>query len=177
MGKYVKTLSKSSLWGVDLLIFVTLGTQDKPFPRLLEKIENEIKCGNIKEKVIVQAGHTKFESEYMQILGMLTMEEYQQYMKECDLLITHGGVGSIFDALKLGKKIIACPRLKKYNEHLNDHQIQLIEAFQEKGYLLAYNENNLLSDVLNESKKKKPIHYKTNNHKMVKIITDFIENN
>lgn len=159
------------------MIFVTLGTQDKPFPRLLEKIEEQIKKGNIKEEVIVQAGYTKFESKYMKILGMIPMEEYNEYMKKCDLLITHGGVGSIFDALKLGKKIIGCPRLKKYGEHLNDHQIQLIESFHEKGYLLAYNEEDDLAEILKKVKKMKPIKYKSNNQKMLDIITNFIENN
>ena len=177
MGRDVKTLSKSCIWGVDLLIFVALGTQDKPFYRLLKDVEKQIQCGNIKEEVIVQAGHTKFESEYMKVFGMLSMDEYQEYMKKCDLLITHGGVGSIFDAMKLGKKIIASPRLKKYKEHLNDHQIELVDAFDEKGYVLAYREGDDLGEILQKIKKKRVKKYKPDNQRMLSLITEFIENN
>lgn len=177
MGKYVKTLSKGCLWGVDLLIFVTLGTQDKPFTRLLKAIDGAIQEGIIKEPVIVQAGHTKYESSHMTILGMLSMEEYHHYMEKCDLLITHGGVGSIFDALKLGKKIIASPRLKKYGEHVNDHQIQLIDAFEEKNFLIAYREHDDFANIYVQAVHMNPVKYVQNNQKMISIVQNFIENN
>ncbi len=177
MGEYVKPLSKSCLWGVDLLIFVTLGTQDKPFPRLIKLVEEQIEKGNIKEEVVVQAGHTHFESTKMKILGMIPMEEYQKYMNDCDLLITHGGVGSIFDAMKLGKKIIATPRLKKYNEHVNDHQKELLSSFSKEGYLLVYNEGDSFEEILKKSKTFKFKKYKSNNNKMIELITNFIEEN
>ena len=103
------------------MIFVTLGTQDKGFPRLLEAIEEAIENKYIKEKVIVQAGYTEFESKNMEIYKLLPMDKFDDYMKKCDLLITHAGVGSIMSGLKFNKKIIAAPRLEKYGEHTNDH--------------------------------------------------------
>lgn len=99
------------------MIFVTLGTQDKGFPRLLEAIEEAIENKYIKEKVIVQAGYTEFESNNMEIYKLLPMDKFDDYMKKCDLLITHAGVGSIMSGLKFNKKIIAAPRLEKYGEH------------------------------------------------------------
>ena len=111
------------------MIFVTLGTQDKAFTRLLEMIDKEITNGNIKEKVIVQAGFTKYNTKNMQIFSLLDKDDFDKYIKDCDLLITHGGVGSILTGLKNNKKVIACPRLAKYNEHMNDHQKQIIERF------------------------------------------------
>ena len=59
------------------------------------------------------------------------------FIGKADYIITHGGVGTITDALKLGKKIIAVPRLSKYKEHVNDHQLQIIENFSEKGFIVG----------------------------------------
>ena len=81
------------------MILVTLGTQDKSFVRLLEAIEKEINNGNIKDKVIVQAGYTKFESKNMVIYDLIPYEKFDKLVKECDLLITHGGVASILNGI------------------------------------------------------------------------------
>lgn len=159
------------------MIFVTLGTQDKQFTRLLNDIEKEIEKGNIKEKVIVQAGHTKYDSNNMQIFDLLDKDDFDKYIKECDLLITHGGVGSIITGLKNDKKVIACPRLAKYNEHMNDHQKQIIERFTESGYIIPYNEGDDLEKVINKSKTFKPTKYKSNTVNMIKTIKSFIDNN
>ena len=159
------------------MIFVTLGTQDKSFKRLLENIDKEIEKGNIKDKVVVQAGYTKYNSKNMCIFDLLDKDDFDKYVKECDLLITHGGVGSILTGLKNNKKVIACPRLYKYNEHMNDHQIQIIERFTESGYILPYNENDDLGKIIKQVPKFKPNKYITNTKNMIKIIKDYIDNN
>ena len=119
------------------MIFVTLGTHDKPFYRLLDALEKEIKNNNIKDKVVVQAGATKFKSEYMQIFDLISMQEFDDLVSKCDLLITHGGVGSIMTGLKKGKKVIACARLAKYMEVVNDHQKQIINNFVKTVYIIV----------------------------------------
>ena len=159
------------------MIFVTLGTQDKSFKRLLQGIDECIASGIIKDKVIVQAGYTKYDSKNMKIFDLLDKEEFDKYIRECDLLITHGGVGSILTGLKNDKIVIASPRLAKYNEHMNDHQIQIVSRFSEMGYILAYNEGDNLKDILIKSKKFKPKKYVSNTDKMIKIIKDFIAKN
>ena len=67
------------------MIFVILGTQDKPFTRLLKALEKEIKKGNITEPVIVQAGSTIFKSKYMEIHDYLDMKTFNDYIKKCDM--------------------------------------------------------------------------------------------
>ena len=64
------------------MILVTLGTQDKSFVRLLKAIDREIKKGNIKEKVVVQAGYTKYNSKNMEIFDLTTPDEIDKLMKE-----------------------------------------------------------------------------------------------
>ena len=161
------------------MILVTLGTQDKAFVRLLQNIDNEIKKGNIKEKVIVQAGYsiTKYQSDNMEMFDLIDREEFNKLVDECSLLITHGGVGSILTGLQKNKKVIAMPRLAKYKEHINDHQVQIVNEFSKKGYILAYNENDKLSDILEKAKKFKPEKYVSNTDNLIKIIKDFIDNN
>jgi len=157
------------------MIFVTLGTQDKKFVRLLNDIQSEIDRGNIKEVVVVQSGFTKYKSDDMKIFDLLDKDKFDKYIKECDLLITHGGVGSILTGLKNNKKVIACPRLAKYKEHINDHQVQIIDKFSQAGYLLAYNEGDNLGDIILKSHKFKPKKYKSNTNKMISIIQNFID--
>ena len=158
------------------MILVTLGTQDKTFPRLLKIIQEQIDKGNIKDKVIVQAGNTKFESKDMEILGLIDRDYFAELIKECDILITHGGVGSIINGLKNSKKIIAAPRLAKYGEHTNDHQVQIIEKFADSGFILPLYENDCLDKVLKDIKKFKPKKYKSNTNNMIKLIEDYIDN-
>ena len=111
------------------MILITLGTQDKPFTRLLVEVDRQIELGNIKDKVVVQAGYTKYNSKNMEIFDLIDRDKFSELIASCDLLITHGGVGSILTGLKNKKKVIAVPRLSKYGEHMNDHQIQIIDHF------------------------------------------------
>ena len=124
------------------MILVMLGTQNNSFHRLLEKIQEMIDKKVINEKVIVQAGRTKFESKDMEILGIVPEEKLKELIEKADLIITHGGVGSIVTALKMHKKVIAVPRLSGFNEHVNDHQIQIVDTFDKQGLLIRRNRTN-----------------------------------
>ena len=159
------------------MILITLGTQDKEFKRLLDMVQKEINNGNIKDKVVVQAGHTKYESKDMEIFDLIDREKFSNLISECDILITHGGVGSIITGLQKEKKVIVAPRLAKYNEHMNDHQMQITENFSKKGYILPLYENDDLGKVLKKVEKFKPNKFKSNTKKMIKIVSDFIDNN
>lgn len=157
------------------MILVTLGTQDKSFKRLLEAIDRQVELGNIKDKIVVQAGCTKYESKNMEIFDLIPMEKFDDLIKSCDLLITHGGVGSIITGLKNDKKVIAAARLEKYKEHTNDHQLQIIENFSNDGYILGLDNFDELDKVLEKAKTFKPKKYISNTDKMIKIIEDFID--
>ena len=144
------------------MVFVTVGTQDKPFKRLLDLVQKAIDA-KIFDDVIVQAGCTLYKSNNMKIYDLLSQDEYEEYIKKCDLLITHGGVGNILTGLKYNKKIIAVPRLAELSEHTNNHQRQIVNKFAEEGYILKCDLNDDFNNVLNESKKFKPKEYEFNN--------------
>lgn len=176
MGIDVKTISQSRLWGVDFpMIFVILGTQDKDFSRLLKEIDRLIKEKKITEKVIVQAGTTKYQSKNMKIFDLLPMTEFNRFIGKADLIITHGGVGSIMNSLKKGKKVIAVPRLKKYGEHTNDHQLQIVKEFSRQGYVIPCLKMSQLGDCIEKSKTFQPKRYKSNNKKMLELIEEVIQ--
>lgn len=157
------------------MIFVTLGTQDKQFSRLLEAVQKQIEKGNIKEKVVVQAGLTKFESKDMKIYDLISQEDFEKYVKDCNLLITHGGVGNIFTGLNLGKKVIVVPRLAKYGEHHNDHQLQIADKFCEEGYILKVDDVDDLDKIIRQSEKFTPRKYKSNNKYFCKCLKEQLD--
>lgn len=157
------------------MVFVCLGTNDKSFVRLLEEVDKQINVGNIKDEVVVQAGCTKYTSSNMTIVDLMSMREFSGYIKKCDLLICHGGVGTILDGLKNNKKIIAFPRLSKYGEHVNDHQVEIINEFYNSGYILTGDVDDL-DKLLIKSKDFEVKKYKSNNYKFNKIIIDYIDN-
>lgn len=159
------------------MILVTLGTQDKSFKRLLDAIQKQIDLGNIKDKVVVQAGCTKYQSKYMEIFNLIDRDEFSKLIKECDLLITHGGVGSILTGLKNDKKVIAAARLEEYKEHTNNHQLEIIEKFVDSGYILELKDFDKLDEVLKKTKNFKPKKYKSNTTEMIKLISNYIDNN
>ena len=159
------------------MILVTLGTQDKTFGRLLEAIQAQIDQGNIKDRIVVQAGSTKFESKDMEIFDLIDRENFSSMIAECDLLITHGGVGSIINGLKNNKKIIAAPRLEKYNEHTNDHQLQIIEKFSDSGFILPLYDFDTLGTLINSIDSFTPKKYTSNTENMVNLIANYIDNN
>lgn len=153
------------------MILVTLGTQDKKFYRLLDMIQEEKDNGNIKDEIIVQAGYSSdYKSDDMKIIDLIPIDEFEELVKKCDFLITHGGVGSIITGLKHHKKVIAVPRLKKYKEHTNDHQVQIVDNFVNDGYILKLDENDKLYKVLKNMKNFIPKKYESNNNSFIKML-------
>ena len=157
------------------MILVMLGTQNNSFYRLLEEIDKLIKKEIIQEKVIVQAGYTKYETPNMEIFDLIPKEELKQYQQEARLIITHGGAGSIITSLQYGKKVIAVPRKHEYGEHVNNHQEEIVELFNSKGYIIGTNGVEELEQAIEKAKNFKPVQYKSDNHKMLQIIENFID--
>lgn len=158
------------------MILVLLGTQNNSFYRLLKEIDRLIEIGEIQEEVIVQAGHTKYQSEKMEILDFVCYEKLEELEEKADLIITHGGVGSILLSIKKGKKVIAIPRHHEYQEHVNNHQKEIVDLFNEKEYIIGIQAIEELQKALKQVKVFQPKKYQQNNDKMLKIIENFIDN-
>lgn len=156
------------------MVFVTLGTQDKEFPRLLKEVEKLIDKGIINEEVVAQVGSTNYSSDKIKVVDYLSRNEVLNYIKNSKFVITHGGVGTIIDSINLGKKVIAVPRLKKYKEHVNDHQLEIVNEFSKLGFIL--NGSNL-EQAIYKLDSFIPKKYKSNNSNFVELIDNYINNN
>src|SRR5690625_1443437 len=141
------------------MIFVTLGTAKWEFKRPLIEIETAIKSGNIKEDVIVQGGSTNFISCEMETVPYFTQHEMQQLYTNARLIISQGGTGSVIKGVKMNKKMIVVPRLKKYREHIDDHQLEITKEFEKKNYIIGWYEKSSLISLLNKAKDFKPSYY------------------
>lgn len=159
------------------MIFVTLGTQDKSFIRLLRELDEMIKDGTIRDKVVVQCGATVFESPRMKIFPYANMKKFNKYVRQCDLLIAHGGVGSILGAISVdsNKKVLAVARLEKYDEHESDHQVQIINEFDKRGYIIGCLDAADLRKAYARVADFKPIPYKSNNEHFCSVVKELIE--
>lgn len=145
------------------MTLVTLGTQHQEFTRLLDYIEKS----DLKGEIIVQAGYTKYESKRMKIFNFISYDEMEKYIDKSDLVITHAGTGSIVMPLKKDKKVIACARLSKFGEHVDDHQVELVDVFYSEGYILKVDEDTSLNEVLKNIKDFKPKKFVSNTKKFI----------
>jgi UDP-N-acetylglucosamine transferase subunit ALG13 len=118
------------------MIFVALGAVKFPFPRLLKELENLIKTFDISDEVIVQRGNTGYTSPLFESFETVPVAEFYEYVKKAEVVIMQAGSGSLFDTMKIGKKIIAAARLKKYGEVIDDHQLELAKKLSDEGYIL-----------------------------------------
>ena len=157
------------------MTLVLLGTQDKPFNRLLDEVLKLIEKGKISDDVVAQIGCTKFSSDKIKTLSFVSREEYAKLIDEADLIISHAGVGTITDCIKKGKKVIVVPRLKKYKEHTNDHQIQITKEFEEKGYVLATYNTKDLERTIKKINKFIPKAYESNNENFKEKLKEYID--
>jgi len=152
------------------MILVTLGTQKQQFTRLLDYIEKS----KIKDEIVVQAGHTKYESKKMQIFDFIDYDKMNEYVKKADLVITHGGTGSITGPLKQGKVVIACARKSEFKEHVDNHQEQIVDVFSDEEYILKLDENTSLDELFKKSKKFKPKKFKSNTENFINKLEEEI---
>ncbi|MCX6803186.1 MAG: glycosyltransferase [Candidatus Diapherotrites archaeon] len=112
------------------MIFVSVGTHKQQFNRLLTKVNELIKKGIIKDSVFAQTGYSNYTPKYYKHEKFLGIHEFDKKIRDCDIFITHAGEGNIGTALQFEKKMVIIPRLTKFREHTNNHQIELAKAIK-----------------------------------------------
>lgn len=157
------------------MIFVTLGSQKFQFNRMLVEIDRLIEKGKITDEVFAQIGASDYKPKNFKYKDFLTQDEFKDYMKNANLVITHAGTGAIVTALKNDKLVIAIPRLARFGEHVDNHQIQIIDEFKELNFIEPVYEIEQLSDALELVKKNKYNKYISNTKNIIRDIEGFIE--
>lgn len=137
------------------MIFVTVGTHEQGFNRLIKMIDNLKGDGKITDEVFIQIGYSDYRPCHCQWSNFLNFEQMNFYEEFSTTIITHGGPASFMKVLGRGKIPIVVPRLKKYQEHVNDHQLEFAKRVLEKGYpILLIEDVNELLEAIQASKKR-----------------------
>lgn len=157
------------------MIFVTVGSQKFQFNRLLKEIDKLVEEKKITEEVFAQIGYSDYLPRNYKYKSFLDRNEFSDIMSKCDKLITHGGTGAIIGAVKAGKKVIAVPRLAKFGEHVDDHQVQIVEQFNEMNLICGINEISQLNGSLIKINNMKFNTYVSNTNNVINSIIDYIK--
>lgn len=156
------------------MIIVLLGTFPTAFVRPLVEIDRLCRVGIIKEKVIVQSGYTKFDSEYLEMRPFIPPDELTELYKEARVVISQAGTGSLIKGLKLDKKIISIPRLAKFGEVVDDHQEEILYEFTKLNYILPWTEDISLETALNKIENFEPSPYISTKQKIIDHLEEYI---
>ena len=157
------------------MIFVTLGSQKFQFDRLLKKIDELAGKEIIRDEIFSQIGASTYIPQNYKYTRFMDREEFSANIERSSLVITHGGTGVIIGAVKKGKKVIAVPRLAKYGEHVDDHQLQLLHQFDDLGIICSCYDVDKLEDSLSEVQNKVYKPYISNTQSIIDSIEDFLE--
>lgn len=131
------------------MIFVTVGTHEQPFNRLIEYIDSLKKEGVIIENVIMQTGFSTYEPKYCKSIKLLPYKEMEKNVRDAHIVITHGGPASFIMPLQMGKTPIVVPRQHQFNEHVNDHQVEFAMAvFRRMGTIIPIIDIVRLKDAI-----------------------------
>lgn len=158
------------------MIFIALGTQKFQLDRLLKEIDDLIEKKVITEPVVAQVGYSTYTPQHFRSNELISQEKFNELIGECDLLITHCGVGTILEGVRLNKHIIVYPRLAKYKEHVDDHQVEIAEAFEELGIVTYCKEEDSLGEKIKEAYAQTPAVFESNRKEHIRIINEFLQN-
>lgn len=157
-------------------IFIMFGTQDKRFDRLMNAV---LSSSFVNEhEVYMQLGYTVGDfGNTIHYQQYYTEEELLKQIKLADIVITHAGVGSIVAALKLDKPTIVVPRLGKYKEQNNDHQVQIMNRYKENGYIIALEDLSKIDEAISIATTFTPKKYEADKQGIIQEIAHFIDTN
>lgn len=148
------------------MIFVTVGTHEQQFNRLIEAID-ELKETGMIDDVMMQIGYSTYVPKYCNYEKFLSYQQMNEYIKQADVIITHGGPSTFMNVLLHGKSPIVVPRQKQYDEHVNDHQKEFLNKIKDKLDIVVVEDIEKLHKCIelkvDRSQKRETQQVKTNN--------------
>ena len=155
------------------MIFLTVGTQF-PFDRLVKSVDQAFDKGLIDEEIFAQIGETSYRPRNIEWVASLDKKAFDKHLKEASSIIGHAGMGTITMALKNYKPLLVMPRLKRYREHVNDHQVDTARKFEELGHVLVAYDVEDLPDSIRKLKNFVPKERKANPNAVADRIRCFL---
>jgi exopolysaccharide biosynthesis glucuronosyltransferase PssE len=135
------------------MIFVTIGNATQKFRRLLEAIDNMAGKGILKDdEVIIQSGNDRdFRASHCKQQDFLSPERFAELIREAEVIICHGGAGTLYHVFQAGKVPVVMPRRKKYGEHVDD-QLALVKALAAEARIIPAYEPEELPKAIAEAR-------------------------
>lgn len=131
------------------MIFVTVGTHEQPFNRLVKAVDELKRDGIITEDVIIQTGFSTYEPKYCQWNKLIPYKQMIKNVEDARIVITHGGPASFIMPLQIGKTPIVVPRQKQFDEHVNDHQLEFARNVAERmGTIIPVEDIEKLGEII-----------------------------
>ena len=130
------------------MIFVTVGTHEQPFDRLVIEIDTLKGKEIIQEEIFIQTGYSTHVPRFCRYEKLMSFDNMTQKTIEARIVITHGGPGSIMTVLYNGKIPIVVPRQKSWAEHVDDHQVRFVKKLEDRGRIIAVYEIEKLGDAI-----------------------------
>lgn len=159
------------------MILITVGSSEFQFNRLLKNIDELCEKKIIEgSEVIAQVGYSTYIPKYYRYFEMIDKEQFNKYLEDASLIITHAGVGTIISSLKKKRKVIVFPRLKEFNEHVDNHQLEISKSFEISNYIKVANNFEELKKIILDIDLFSPREFISNNTEMNSLIIDIIEN-
>ena len=130
------------------MIFLTVGTCPIPFDRLVTKVDELVSGKLIEDEVFAQIGFCTYRPKHFEYAEMMDKRDFDAVYGEADGVVGHAGIGTILMGLERGKPLLTMPRMKRYREHVNDHQVATAQHFESEGStLVAYRTEELLVQI------------------------------
>lgn len=162
------------------MIFVTVGTHEQSFNRLVEYIDKIKGDNSLKDEVIMQTGYSTYEPKYCEWSKLYPYQQMVDIVEKADIVITHGGPSSFIMPLQVGKIPIVVPRQFKFNEHVNNHQVEFSKAVAERqGNIIVVEDINHLKDTIinyHDIVSSMPAEMKSNNIKFNQELQEIVNN-
>ena len=131
------------------MIFVTVGTHEQPFNRLIKAVDELKKEGSITEDVIMQTGFSTYEPKYCKWSKLIPYQQMIKNVEDARIVITHGGPASFIMPLQIGKTPIVVPRQYKFGDPVNDHQVEFARNVAERmGTIIPVEDISTLGEVI-----------------------------
>jgi UDP-N-acetylglucosamine transferase subunit ALG13 len=143
-----KVWKKGAVLGEGDLIFVTVGGM-RAFDRLIREVDRI--AAKVDEEVVMQIGSTDYEPKNCDYFRFLPVNEIEELYADARVVVCHAGIGSILTAVKYNKPLILVPRLQRYGEVFDDHQLEIAREMESRGMTVVYDISNLESAVDNEN--------------------------
>jgi len=125
------------------MIFLTVGTQF-PFDRLVKSLDAIIAGDGFEEDIFAQIANSSYQPENFKAVSSLAKKDFDRCIRQAFCIIGHAGMGTITAALQYDKPLLVMPRLRKYREVVNDHQMIIARRFEKSKHLLAAYETKQL---------------------------------